>query len=148
MAEGTIIYLSFVEAIKEGLPKKYHFAALEALIVYGATGQEPDLSQFPPAMAPLWLLIKPQIDANNRRRTNGAKGGRPKKGEAEKLKKPMVIESKTILKPKVKDKDLSFTSVKDNSGGDRPGWEAGLPPSADDIAATIGRLRARGATRS
>ena len=43
----------------------------------------------------LWNLIKPQIDANLRRREYGKMGGRPSE------KKPKVLENDTEKKPKV-----------------------------------------------
>lgn len=151
MADGTVIYLSFVEAIRT-LPKKYQFDALEAVVVYGATGEEPDLGRFPPAMSAIWTLIKPQVDANNRRRQNGANGGRPKKDDGEKLKKPMVTDAETTVKPKrkSKSKNLLFLSEKVNGDGDRPDVEAGPPshdepPTADEIQETMKRLRQKGA---
>lgn len=148
MADGTVVYLSFIDAIERGLPKKYQFAAMKAIVTYGATGEEPDLTKFPAAMGPLWMLIKPQLDANNRRRQNGAKGGRPKKKEEEKLKKPMVTDIETIVKPKKKVKDYLLLSVKDNNAVDRPDEAAGLPaepPSADEIQELKNKLRAKGA---
>lgn len=153
MADGTVVYLSFVEAIRS-LPKKYQFDALEAVIVYGATGEEPDLDRFPASMGAIWTLIKPQVDANNRRRQAGKQGGRPKKEDEKKLKKPMVTDAETIVKPKrkrkSKSKNLLFLSEKANNAGDRPDQEAGTPapdepPTADEIQELKEKLRQKGA---
>lgn len=148
MADGTVVYLSFLQAIRDAIPKRYQFAAVEAIVRYGATGEEPDLTKFPAAMGPLWTLIRPQLDANNKKRQAGKLGGRPPK----KQKKPMVSDVETYGKPKEKDKVLLLSFDKSNSAsdGDRPEGEAGpppsaAPPSADEIQELKNKLKQRGA---
>ena len=59
---------------------------------YGLNGSEPELSGVSKA---IFSLMKPQIDANNRRKENGFKGGRPKT-ETE----PKENQTETKTKPK------------------------------------------------
>jgi hypothetical protein len=78
-------YRSFYDAIK-ALPKKYQAQALDAVLAYGLDGTEP--TDADGVIQAIFALIRPQIDANNKRYTNGkkgaehgAKGGRPKKAQ-------------------------------------------------------------------
>ena len=74
MQDSFIFYRSFYEALKD-LPDDLYKEITIAVMEYGLDGVEPNLS---PMAKCAFLLIKPQIDANNRRRENGNKGGRPK----------------------------------------------------------------------
>lgn len=73
--ESFIVYLSFYEALKE-LREKEAYSVFEAMCEYCFYGREPELTGMAKAV---FTLIKPQLDANNRRYENGLKGGRPKK---------------------------------------------------------------------
>lgn len=81
-------YRSFYDAIK-ALPKKYQAQALDAVLTYGLDGIEP--TDADGVIQAIFALIRPQIDANNKRYTNGKKGaeygkkgGRPKQEQAPK----------------------------------------------------------------
>ena len=87
MTESFVFYRSFHEALKD-LPPDQYGRLMFALNEYALNGEEPELSGVDKS---LFTLIKPQIDANNRRKGCGSLGGRPKKNE-----KPMVIENETI----------------------------------------------------
>ena len=63
----------FLEAIKQ-LPEKERLESLTAILEYGLDEIEPKSAGVASAM---FLMAKPQIDANNRRYQNGTKGGRP-----------------------------------------------------------------------
>lgn len=99
--EGFVFYRSFYEALKE-LPADAFKAILSALAEYALDGTEPELSGFEMAA---FLLMKPQVDANNQRRENGAKGGR----RTEKPNETKANQTEPKEKDKVKDK------VKDNT---------------------------------
>ena len=71
--DGFLFYRSYYEAVKE-LNKRDKTAAIMAICEYALNGIEPELSG---AAASVWILVKPVIDANNRRYRNGKKGGRP-----------------------------------------------------------------------
>lgn len=80
--ESFCFYRSFYDAIK-ALPKKYQAQALDAVLAYGLDGIEPTDSDG--VIQAIFALIRPQIDANNKRYINGKKGaehgnkgGRPK----------------------------------------------------------------------
>lgn len=70
--ESIVFYKSFYEAIKE-LDEKDRLSAFEAIIEYGLYGEEPEESGIVKA---IFALVRPQIDANNKRYKNGLKGGR------------------------------------------------------------------------
>ena len=94
MRESMVFYKSFYEALN-GLPPEAFKEVMCAVIEYALYDKEPEKLDGIANMA--FLLIKPQIDANNKRYKNGAKGGRPKK--------PTVSENKTngyeVEKPNV-----------------------------------------------
>ena len=110
MREGFIFYQSFYESIKE-LPDNIQLEIYKAISEYALYGNESELSGVSKA---IFSLIKPQIDANNKRYENGKKGGRPKKNENEEeieknqnetKIKPNKNQNETKVKPKEKDKD-------------------------------------------
>lgn len=74
MYDSMVFYRSFYEAIKR-LPELSRAKLYDAVFAYGLDGEEIELDGIEAAM---FQLIKPQIDANNRRKENGKKGGRPK----------------------------------------------------------------------
>ena len=89
-----VFYRSFYEAI-ENLPNKNKLNVLTALFEYALNGFEMELSGVDKTV---FLLVKPQIDANNKRYQNGSKGGRPKTKT-----KPKSNRTKTKGKPNVND---------------------------------------------
>ena len=72
MRDSMIFYGSFYEAIS-CLPDAEQLALYRAIMEYGLKGKQPELSG---AALGMFLLMKPQIEANNRRFENGKKGGR------------------------------------------------------------------------
>lgn len=104
MYDSMIFYRSFFEAIA-GLDVNTKAEVYDAIFDYGLNGVERDLSSISKA---IFTLVKPQIDANNKRkengRINGTKGaeygklgGRPKKNvETETDKKPLETPTKPI----------------------------------------------------
>ena len=80
--DSVVFYLSFYEAIKE-LPEMERLKAFEMVFDYAFKGVEPTDNGI--ALA-IFKLVKPQIDANNKRYENG--------------KKPKQNGSKTEAKPK------------------------------------------------
>ena len=77
--ESILFYRSFYE-VSKSLPEDEGNKFLRALLDYAFYGTEPELEG---VSASFFMLIKPQIDANNRKYENGKKGGRPKKTETE-----------------------------------------------------------------
>ena len=99
MIDSMVFYRSFYEAIKD-LPLDAQGRIYSAIFAYGMDSQEPALQGVEKS---LFSLIKPQIDANNRKRENGKKGaiyghkgGRPKQeNPKETPKKPLKNPTET-----------------------------------------------------
>ena len=77
IAEGKrdsfLFYRSFYEAARQ-LPKRERSEYILSLCDYVFEGVEPKVTG---SAAASWILTKPVLDANLKRRKNGAKGGRP-----------------------------------------------------------------------
>lgn len=72
--ESFVFYASFYDAL-EGMPEDVQFAVLKETARYGIYGGEPKLTGVADA---LFKLIRPQLDANRKRRVYGREGGAPK----------------------------------------------------------------------
>lgn len=121
--DSFVFYRSFFEALKN-VPKKHRLEVYDAVFTYVFESQEPSLSGVPRS---LWELIKPQLDASNRRYENakrgaehGKKGGRPRKNGDE--KKPLKgYESKTLnVNDNVNVNDNENVNVNVNVNGEEP----------------------------
>lgn len=110
MNDSFVFYRSFYDALRE-FKQSDRTKIYDAIFQYIFDGKEPELRGTSKAA---WILIRPQLDANIRRRENGNKGGRPAKTKptvSEKEtngysnEKPMVIETasktETETKPNV-----------------------------------------------
>lgn len=107
--DSFIFYRSFYEAIRE-LKPEMQAEVYNAIFEYSLNLIEPELTGLPKT---IFTLIKPQIEANNRRYLNGKKGGRPSKKETK--PKPKNNQDKTKKKPKNnQDKTKSEPNVNDN----------------------------------
>lgn len=95
MSDSFIFYQSFYDAITELEPMD-KLDAYEAICAYALTGEIKELKG---VVAAIFKLVKPQIDANKKRRENGKNGGRPKKEKTE--TKPKQNQTKTKAKPNV-----------------------------------------------
>lgn len=105
--DGFVFYKSFLEAVKD-LDDETKLECLVAIIEYGLYGIERELSGIP---AIVFKLVKPQIDANNKRFTDGKKGGRPKKNTDGLENKNQWLSEE---KPKEKDKeDVNYQQIAD-----------------------------------
>ena len=96
--DSFVFYRSFYEAL-QNVPKKHRAAIYEAVFAYAFESREVSLSGVPRA---LWELIRPQLDASQRRYENSKKGaeygkmgGRPRKN-TEKEKPLKGYEEKTL----------------------------------------------------
>lgn len=90
--DSFVFYKSFYTAPSK-LPPEERLGLYEAIIEFGLYGTEPQKLNITQEMA--FELIRPQLEANNKRFVNGSKGGRPKKEENQRLEKnkPMVNEN-------------------------------------------------------
>ena len=100
--ESFIFYASFYEAMKY-LPDTDYIAVSKAVFEYAIYGNEIELSGIANGF---FQLIKPQIDANNRRRDAGMKGGAPR-GNNNAIKQP-----KTTNADETKQPTLDFETTK------------------------------------
>lgn len=113
MRSGFVFYRSWLEAVKN-LPREMQGEVLTAIIEYGLDGVT--TGSLKPITSAMLAMVKPQIDANNKRLENGLKGGRPRKNKEESEpnnnqtiteEKPNINQAKTQTnpdKPKEKDK--------------------------------------------
>ena len=94
MRDSMIFYKSFADALK-ALPDKDRLELYDAIFAFGIYDEEPKLSGVNSAV---FTLVRPQIEANNRKYENGSKGGRPK-NQTETKTKPNNNQSITKTKP-------------------------------------------------
>ena len=80
MRDSVVFYRNFYEAVKN-LPPEEFKESMQAILNYSFDGKPPDTQGS--IAHTVFTLVKPQIDANNQRRANGAKGGRPKASPSE-----------------------------------------------------------------
>ena len=80
MNESFVFYRSFIDAMDD-LPPEQYKTLMQAVSRYALDGIVPD--EMDPMLKGYFLLMKPQIDANEKRRESGRKGGsKPKQTEA------------------------------------------------------------------
>lgn len=131
---GTVIYQSFTDAIREGLAQKYRFEFVADLVAYGVTKEEPDLGKYPPNAEIIWTLVKPQIDANVKRREGGGKRKTDEPVEEEEVT-PMVTPKVPLKrKEKAKAKAKAFAFAKEETA-DRDAPDGGAPAPAELVTA-------------
>ena len=104
MNDSMVFYRSFYESIR-GLPVDVQSEVYNMIFSYAFYGEIGESSGIATAV---FTLVKPQIDANNRRRENGSKGGRP----TEAKHKPKRNRSKTEPKP---NNNLNITEQEPNA---------------------------------
>lgn len=99
MRDSFVFYRSFFEGVKE-LDPEAQLKVYNAIFELALNDEQADLSG---ASKAVFLLIKPQIEANNKRYSDGKKGGRPKnqKTSGYEIEKPLVIENEKTKKPNV-----------------------------------------------
>ena len=97
MRDSIVFYRSFYEAIKE-IPLEEQAVVYNAIYGYALDDVEPELTGIAKA---IFLLVKPQIDANNTKYENGKKGGKPKTNQTETKTKPNSNQTETESKPNV-----------------------------------------------
>ena len=100
MRDSMVFYRSFAEAL-DHLPSDQYKEAMQAILHYALDGTVPECEGIAYA---IYIMAKPQIDANNRKYENGKKGGRPSK-QNETKEKPnnnLTETKKNQTKTKVK----------------------------------------------
>lgn len=96
MRDSFVFYRSFAESVKNLPPEEYK-KVMQSILEYALDGKEPEQSGIEYTV---FCLVKPQIDANNKRYENGKKGGRPKPSDSQELTKVEPNNNQTITKPK------------------------------------------------
>jgi len=131
MRDGFIFYESFRDAMRE-LPAETQLVLYNAIADYALYDEMPNFGNDGIAKG-FFALIRPQIDANNRRRDVGARGGRPTKSSAQEPNvnqietgeepndnqsetnvKPDDNQAVTKAKPKEKEKEKAKEKAKEN----------------------------------
>ena len=110
--DSFIFYRSFYEAIND-LPEKSQLKVYKAICEMSLNFDEIDLSGL---SLTIFKLIKPQLEANNKRYINGSKGGAPK-GNQNATKKQSKNNQKTTKKQpnnNVNENDNENVNVNDN----------------------------------
>ena len=119
MRDSSIFYRSFYEAIND-LPEENQLAVYKSIFEYTLNFNEIPLTGISKT---IFTLIKPQLDANNKKFANGKKGGRPiEEKQTETKKEPK--ENQTESKPKTNENVNDNENEKDNEN------KNDLPPSA------------------
>lgn len=96
MRDSIVFYRSFYEGL-ESLPDDSKGRVYSAIMKYAMDDEEPNLEGVEEGF---FLMMKPQIDANNKRYLNGCKGGAPA-GNKNAKKQPKVISKNNQNQPKV-----------------------------------------------
>jgi len=86
--ESFIFYYSFVASISKIPDRDLRLQSYEMLFDYALLGVEPQLDDSDWAVNAIFNAIKPQIDANNKRRADGKKGGRKAAQPAQETLRP------------------------------------------------------------
>lgn len=113
--KAFIFYRSFYEAGKQ-LETEDKAIFYEAILAYIFEDESVDL---PPSIRSLFVLIKPQLDANKKRYDNGCKGGAPKKELTASEKKEELRQDEVTPIPE-EIIDSFYASFKKNFGLERP----------------------------
>lgn len=140
MADSFIFYASFAEATSE-LDNEQYGALMRAINDYALFDKAADLQGVPKM---LFTLIKPQLDANKKRRENAQKGGAPggnsnaKKQPSdippEEKKQPSVDFPETKKQPNDNDNDNDNVIIPpDCSGGENTPPTQSTSPPADAL---------------
>ena len=99
--ETCVFYASWLEAV-ETMPEAAQGEALKAILTYALRGEEAAKQGAMTKM--LMAMVRPIIEANNKRYENGCKGGRPKQekpnhNQTETKTKPNHNQTETKTKP-------------------------------------------------
>ena len=96
--ETSIFYKNHYETILK-LPAEKQLLIFKAVFDYAFYGKITEFNDKDFACGIIFDLIKPQIDANNRKYLNGKLGGRPKNNQTETKTKPKTNQTETKTKP-------------------------------------------------
>ncbi|WP_321024987.1 DUF6291 domain-containing protein [Eisenbergiella porci] len=133
MRDSIVFYRSFYEAVKD-LPADQFKACVKAIMDYGLDGTVPETCGIEKTV---YLMAKPQIDANNKRYLNGTKGGRPttkkEPSNNQNITEPYPSDNHPVTKaePNVNDNDnVNDIKKKDTKVSKEKSF---TPPSVENI---------------
>ena len=104
MRDSFIFYRSFFEAAQP-LSVEQKAQMFDAICNYSLNQKQADIND--PIVKAMFVLIKPQLDANNKRYENGKKGGR---------RKPTTNQNRTKTEPKPNQKETKTEPNKNKNG--------------------------------
>ena len=112
---GFVFYKSFYEAVKQLQNAEDKCIIYQAICDYSFYDIEPTLEGI---TAIIWTLIKPQIDANIKKRNDGKKGGAPKgNSNAKKQPKTTIVDLENnhrLNEKQPKEKENAKENAKEN----------------------------------
>ena len=131
MRDSIVFYRSFYEAIKE-IPLEEQGVVYNAIYGYALDGIEPELNGIAKA---IFLLVKPQIDANNNRYENGKKGGKPKANQRETKAEPKPNQDETETEPNVNENENVNENVNENDLKENTKRKVFAKPTVEEVKA-------------
>lgn len=112
---GFVFYKSFYEAVKQLQNAEDKCIVYQAICDYSFYDIEPTLEGI---TAIIWTLIKPQIDANIKKRNDGKRGGAPKgNSNAKKQPKTTIVDLENnhrLNEKQPKEKENAKENAKEN----------------------------------
>jgi len=112
---GFVFYKSFYEAVKQLQNAEDKCIIYQAICDYSFYDIEPTLEGI---TAIIWTLIKPQIDANIKKRNDGKRGGAPKgNSNAKKQPKTTIVDLENnhrLNEKQPKEKENAKENAKEN----------------------------------
>lgn len=127
--DSFVFYRSFAEALHE-LDAETYKSAMEAILGYALDGSEPETNGIARAM---FLMAKPQIDANNQRFLNGARGGRkPKPNQAETETEPKLTKPKPNVTKAEPNHNQTITETEPNLTEAKPNVNVNVNVNVND----------------
>ena len=139
MTDSMVFYESFYRGIDD-IAERDQLNLYKAIFNYAFYDIEPELDG--PARG-FFAVIKPQIDANVRRRMNGARGGRPSKTYGLDNKKPMVSDNENRRLKNEKANGNVNVNVNDNEENTSP-CESALETLFSELWALYPRKMGKG----
>lgn len=115
MNDSFIFYASFAEAIKS-VPVEHRLQCYEALTDYALTGEYADTDVF---VRIIMAQAVPLIDANFKRRENGAKGAEFGKKGGRPKKNPIGVINKNPIGETIKTPNVNVECLNDNGNVDK-----------------------------
>lgn len=130
MRDSSIFYRSFYEAISE-LPEVNQLEVYTAVFEYTFNFKETELKGLSKT---IFTLIKPQLDANNKKFTNGKNGGRPPKDKQDETKEePKKNQNETKNKANVNDNVNVNDNLNNNGNEVTKPKKVFTPPVLEDV---------------